>query len=40
MSWGRNSRGYASVTLQQIVEIARYELEHAILRVGAVFMWQ
>jgi hypothetical protein len=40
--WGRNanSRTYATVTLQQLVDIARYELEHAIFRVGSVFLWQ
>lgn len=40
--WGRNanSRMYATVTLQQLVDVARYELEHAIFRVGSVFLWQ
>jgi hypothetical protein len=40
--WGRNgnSRLYTTVTLHQLVDIARYELEHAIFRVGSVFLWQ
>lgn len=40
--WGRhgNSRQYATVTLQQLVHIARYELEHTFVKVGCVFMWQ
>lgn len=42
VTWGKNgnSRAYATVTLQQLVDVARFELEHAIFRVGTVFMWQ
>lgn len=35
-----NSRTYATVTLQQLTQIAIYELEHTFIRVGCVFMWQ
>lgn len=40
--WGRNanSRMFATVTLHQLVDVARFELEHAIFRVGSVFLWQ
>ena len=40
--WGRNgnSRIYATVTLQQLTQIAIYELEHTFIKVGCVFMWQ
>lgn len=42
VQWGRaaDSRACASVTLQQLVEIARFELENTFIKVGCVFMWQ
>jgi hypothetical protein len=42
VTWGKNgnSRAYATITLQQLVDVARVELEHAIFIVGTVFMLQ
>jgi hypothetical protein len=42
VAWGRNfdKRKYTALTLDQVLDVACYELKHTFLKVGRVFLWQ
>ena len=42
VAWGRkvDRSKYTAITLDQVLDVAMYELEHTFLKVGCIFLWQ